>query len=531
MLAWCGCGPGRLGGPGARRRGARSLGRSALGRGGVPGPLGGSWMLAWCGCGPGRLGGPGARRRGARSLGRSALGWGGVPGPLGGSWMLAWCGCGPGRLGGPGARRRGARSLGRSALGRGGVPGPLGGSWMLAWCGCGPGRLGGPGARRRGARSLGRSAVRMKIVVQKFGGSSLATPELREIAASRVLAVRDAGNAPVVVCSAMGRAPDPYATDTLLGLLGPALPGPNRDLLLACGELISCAVFAELLTSLGAPAQAMIPVVAGFQGVTRSNAISTLGRGGSDLTAIALGEALKSESVEIYTDVSGVMTADPKRIAGAHTIDRVHYAEMVELAGNGAKVMHAKAAELARATNTPYVVKGLRSNVGTIIDDATDADAEQPVTGLTVLRDITFFRIIQGEAGPERADLDLKIFERMAQSRISIDMINVNNAGVFFVCDSENVEAAKRELADLNVAVRVRPQCAKISIVGAGMRGTPGVMYRVVRAITEAGVEIIHSTDSNITISILVPEEGATRAEQAIHDFFKLGRKESAVAS
>src|SRR5579875_3882784 len=564
MLAWCGCGPGRLGGPGEGRRRAGGLARRALGRGCVPGPLGGSWMLAWCGCGPGRLGGPGGRGRGASSRGRSALGRGGGRGTGGGSWLLGWWGGGRGRVGAP-ARGAGGRSLGRSALGRGGVPGPLGGSWMLAWCGCGPGRLGGPGARRRGARSLGRSAVRMKIVVQKFGGSSLATPELREIAASRVLAVRDAGNAPVVVCSAMGRAPDPYATDTLLGLLGPALPGPNRDLLLACGELISCAVFAELLTSLGAPAQAMtggqagiltdsthgdakilsvdprnlldaieqgiIPVVAGFQGVTRSNAISTLGRGGSDLTAIALGEALKSESVEIYTDVSGVMTADPKRIAGAHTIDRVHYAEMVELAGNGAKVMHAKAAELARATNTPYVVKGLRSNVGTIIDDATDADAEQPVTGLTVLRDITFFRIIQGEAGPERADLDLKIFERMAQSRISIDMINVNNAGVFFVCDSENVEAAKRELADLNVAVRVRPQCAKISIVGAGMRGTKGVMYRVVRAITEAGVEIIHSTDSNITISILVPEEGATRAGQAIYDFFKLGRKESAVAS
>jgi aspartate kinase len=404
----------------------------------------------------------------------------------------------------------------------------------------------------------------VKAVVQKFGGSSLGSPELREIAASRVLEARSAGVSPVVVCSALGRAPDPYATDTLLGLLGPALHGPNRDLMLACGELIACSVFAELLTSLGAPAQAMtgaqagvltdeshgdakilrvdpanliaaleqgiIPVVAGFQGITPSGAISTLGRGGSDLSAIAIGEALDAEAVEIYTDVSGVMTADPKRIAGAHTIDRVHYSEMVELAGNGAKVMHAKAAELARATDTPYVVKGLRSNVGTTIDDAADADAERPVTGLTVLRDITFFRIIQGEAGSERAELDLKIFQRMAEHDISIDMINVNNAGVFFVCDSENVEAAKRELADLNVAVRVRPHCAKISVVGAGMRGTPGVMYRVVRAITEAGVEIIHSTDSNITISMLVPEEGATRAEQAIHDFFKLGRKETAVA-
>ncbi|HXF34307.1 MAG TPA: aspartate kinase [Candidatus Acidoferrales bacterium] len=397
-----------------------------------------------------------------------------------------------------------------------------------------------------------------KAVVQKFGGSSLASPELREIAASRVLEARAAGTPPVVVCSALGRAPDPYATDTLLGMLGPVLHGPNRDLMLACGELIACSVFAELLTSLGAPAQAMtgaqagivtdnahgdakilsvdpgnlvaaiqqgiIPVVAGFQGMTQAGAISTLGRGGSDLTAIAIGEALDAESVEIYTDVSGVMTADPKRIAGAHTIDRVHYSEMVELAGNGAKVMHAKAAELARQTSTPYAVKGLRSNVGTTIDDSDDADAERPVTGLTVLRDITFFRIIQGEAGAERADLDLKIFQRMAENDISIDMINVNNAGVFFVCDSDNVEAAKRELADLNVAVRVRAHCAKISVVGAGMRGTPGVMYRVVRAITEAGVEIIHSTDSNITISMLVPEEGATRAEQSIHDFFKLGR-------
>jgi aspartate kinase len=253
--------------------------------------------------------------------------------------------------------------------------------------------------------------------------------------------------------------------------------------------------------------------------------ISTLGRGGSDLTAVALGNALGAESVDIYTDVSGVMTADPRRIAGANPIDRVNYAEMVELAGNGAKVMHAKAAELARVTSTPYMVKGLRSNVGTTIDDTADIDPDRPVTGLTVLRDITFFRIIQGEEDAEtRADLDLQIFRNMAEHDISIDMINVNNAGVFFVCDSENVEPARRELTGLNVAVRVRPHCAKISVVGAGMRGTPGVMYRVVRALTEAGVEIIHSTDSNITISILVPEDDATKAEQAIHDFFKLGR-------
>ena len=227
--------------------------------------------------------------------------------------------------------------------------------------------------------------------------------------------------------------------------------------------------------------------------------------------------------MEIYTDVSGVMTADPKKIAGARTVERVDYAEMVELAGNGAKVMHHKAATLAHDTSTPYVVKGLRSNIGTLVDDGAPSDRDRPVTGITSLRDIMFVRIIQGEDVQHRADIDLLIFQRLADRGISIDMINVNNAGVFFVCDSDMIEGVRSELANLNLALRVRPHCAKLSIVGAGMRGTPGVMYRVVRAIFEAGVEIIHSTDSNITISILVPVEDMVKAEQALHDFFRLG--------
>jgi aspartate kinase len=395
------------------------------------------------------------------------------------------------------------------------------------------------------------------IIVQKFGGSSLATPELREIAASRVNEVKAAGKKAVVVCSAIGRSPDPYATDTLASLIAPVEGGPNRDLLIACGETIACAVFAELLVSLGTPAQAVtgaqagiltdeawgdakilavdsahlhalleagiVPVVTGFQGVSARGATTTLGRGGSDLTAIAIGDALQAEAVEIYTDVSGVMTADPKRIAGAHTVERVNYAEMVELASNGAKVMHHKAAQLAHDTSTPYLVKGLRSNIGTTIDDGAAVDRDRPVTGITSLRDIAFFRIIQGEDIEHRAELDLKIFQRLAERGISVDMINVNSAGVFFVCDSENIDAVRAELANLNIALRVRTHCSKLSIVGAGMRGTPGVMYRVVQAVTEAGVEIIHSTDSNITISILVPEAETVRAEQALHAFFGLG--------
>jgi aspartate kinase len=403
----------------------------------------------------------------------------------------------------------------------------------------------------------------VSVVVQKFGGSSVSTAELREIAASRVLEASRSGSQVVVVVSAMGRTPDPYATDTLLGLIGPARGGPNRDLLLAVGEMISAAVFAELLTSLGAPAQAMtggqagiltddtfgdarilevdttavrmaldagiIPVVTGFQGATRGGGVSTLGRGGSDLTAIALGDALGASSVDIYTDVSGVFTADPRRVADAHSIDRVTPAEMVELAGNGAKVMHSKAAELAHATKTPYAVKGLRSNVGTLIDDDAPIDRDRPVTGITALRNVSFFRVIQGlsdEGG--RATLDRELFDRLAAKNISIDMINVNDAGVFFVCDDENVERVRAELHNLNLALRVRMHCAKLSIVGAGMRGTPGVMAGVVRAVTGATVEIIHSTDSNITISVLVPDDGAMRAEQALHDFFALGPQPAA---
>jgi aspartate kinase len=330
--------------------------------------------------------------------------------------------------------------------------------------------------------------------------------------------------------------------------------------------MISAAVFAELLTSLGAPAQAMtggqagivtddtfgdarilevdttavraaldagiIPVVTGFQGATRAGGVSTLGRGGSDLTAIALGEALGASSVDIYTDVSGVFTADPRRVADAHTIDRVTPAEMVELAGNGAKVMHSKAAELAHATKTPYAVKGLRSNVGTLIDDDAPIDRDRPVTGITALRNVSFFRVIQGlsdEGG--RATLDRELFDRLAARNISIDMINVNDAGVFFVVDDENVERVRAELHNLNLALRVRMHCAKLSIVGAGMRGTPGVMAGVVRAVTQANVEIIHSTDSNITISVLVPDDGAGRAEQALHDFFALGPQTAAALS
>lgn len=394
-----------------------------------------------------------------------------------------------------------------------------------------------------------------KSAVLKFGGTSLSSREEREIAAARVIDARRDGFRPVVVCSALGRKPDPYATDTLDDLFSPK-DARNRDALLACGEIIAAVVFSEVLLASDVPAIALsgaqagivtddnfgdarilrvdprsvhdllerdvVPVVAGFQGATPTGEVTTLGRGGSDLSAVALAHALHVDTVDIFTDVSGVFSADPKRVPAAHPLDRAHPLELSELAQNGAQIMHVKAAEYARVTATTYAIKGLRSGVGTLIDDCIDHD--RPVTGVTATSGLTFLRIIRGDIEDPKArmQVELAMFERLAQNQISIDLININAAGVFFVVDSSRTDAIRRLLADLNLAVRVRSHCAKLSIVGAGMRGAPGVIYAVVRALSEANVEIIHSTDSYITISMLVPENEVSHAEQAIHAYFRL---------
>ena len=393
------------------------------------------------------------------------------------------------------------------------------------------------------------------IVVQKFGGSSLGTPELREIAARRVVDALKAGLQPVVVTSAMGRLPAPYATDSLIALSPDAASGPNRDLLLACGEIIGASVFAELLASFGLAARALTggqagivtdethgdaqilrvdpspvrglldagvtPVVAGFQGVSADGSITTLGRGGSDLTAVAIAGALGNATLEIFTDVDGVMSADPQRVADAHTVERLTLEEVTELAGLGAKVMHDRAAELAREGRIPFSVRSLRSGVGSAIGDDAALDRSRPVTGLATMIGYSFFHVVP-EAAVMQGGWEQDVFRAMFEASINLDCINVNAAGVFFIVQDAEHERTRELLDALPVAARTRRDCAKVSIVGAGMRGTPGVMYRVVEALSRAGVPIIHSTDSNITISVLVPGSLASTAEQVLHEYFKL---------
>lgn len=393
-----------------------------------------------------------------------------------------------------------------------------------------------------------------QVVVQKFGGSSLASPELRALAADRVREALAHGRRVVVVASALGRYPSPYATDSLIELVPGSADGPNRDLLLACGELIAASVFAELLDCGGIPARALsgadagivtdgshgdarivrvdatrlralldagvTPVVAGFQGVTDRGATTTIGRGGSDLTAVALAGALGNAELEIITDVDGVMSADPRRVVEAHTVKELTLEEVSELAVLGAKVMNDRAAELARDERIHYSVRSLRTDVGSTIGDRP-VDSARPVTGVATIVGYSFFHVVP-EAAVMQGGWEQDVFKAMYEAGINLDCINVNAAGVFFITPDGDHGRARELLDALPVAARSRRDCAKVSIVGAGMRGTPGVMYRVVEALSRAGVPIIHSTDSNITISVLVPAALAGDAEQTLHKYFDL---------
>ncbi len=398
--------------------------------------------------------------------------------------------------------------------------------------------------------------VTAKIAVLKFGGTSVATREQREVAFARILDARQTGYAPVAVVSAMGRAPAPYATDTLLALIGGTIGTPNADVVLACGELISAGLFAQELCAMNVNARALtgaqagiitderfgdanvlrvepdavlallhadvVPVIAGFQGVSEHGKITTLGRGGTDLSAIALGHALSAQRVDIYTDVSGAMTADPRRVENAHVIDCASLEEMTELAEHGAKVMHHKAASYAQRRGLRYSIRGLQTDLGTIVDERIDE--KRPVTGVTASGSVTWVRVIRGdiENPTRRMETELEMFRRIAAAAISIDQVTINQAGVAFVVGGDRGTDVRELLGDLNLAVRVREGCSKISVVGTGMRCLPGVVHQVVDALSRANVEIIHCTDSNITISVLVPEGDVAKAEAAVHDQFHL---------
>lgn len=404
----------------------------------------------------------------------------------------------------------------------------------------------------------------MRVIVQKFGGTSVATPEGRERVAIKIKEALQQGLKVVVVVSAMGRTGDPYATDTLINLakgVCKQVRPRELDLLMTCGENISTVIMVQTLKSHGIEAMAFtggqagiitdhqfnnariieiktdnlhkclederIAVVAGFQGITSDGEITTLGRGGSDTTASALGVALNAEVVEIYTDVDGIMTADPRLVPQAKPLATMTYNEVCEMAHLGAKVVHPRAVEIAMEGRVPLRIRSTFSDsLGTLVTDAisihsTEIKGDKVVTGLAHVADMAYVKIFSGEDLNDTGRM-LEIFRRMAEAGISVDMIQASPHEVSFIIKVDLVERAGEILSQLPLDIKIDTGYAKVAIVGTGMRGVPGVMARMVQGLQKQHIPIFHSADSHTNIACLVKQEEMSKALRALHDEFGL---------
>lgn len=406
----------------------------------------------------------------------------------------------------------------------------------------------------------------MKIIVQKYGGTSVASEEARIAVKDKVQQAIRNGYSPVVVVSAMGRKGAPYATDTLISVLKEANLSVNvreMDVMMACGEIISSCVMAATLQKFGINATALtggqagiitdstfgaariktiktsalmhllesgiIPVVCGFQGVTENNGrLTTLGRGGSDTTGVALGAALKADFVEIYTDVEGIMTADPRIVSDTHIMDTVSYTEVCQMANNGAKVIHPRAVEIAMRNNLPVYVKSTFSDApGTLITNVADlaggvGDAvvsDKIASGIAHETDLVQFCV---ELDPKNISAGRNLFEDLANHGISVGCLNLSENGAKFCVYSKDSFHTEEALMISLVKYTKNTGCAKVTVVGTNMDGVAGVMSTFVSALVSNGISILQTMDSDVTISAIVKEDKVKEAVNALHKAFGL---------
>ena len=421
----------------------------------------------------------------------------------------------------------------------------------------------------------------MSLIVQKFGGSSLADAESVKRVARRIVATKAEGHDVVVVVSAMGD-----TTDELLDLaeqVSPQPPARELDMLLTSGERISMALLAMAISDLGedarsytgsqaglitdsahgaariidvtpgriaeALAEGAIPIVAGFQGVAQDTKdITTLGRGGSDTTAVALAAALEASVCEIYTDVDGVFSADPRVVKAARKIDFITYEEMLELAAVGAKVLHLRCVEYARRCNLPIHVRSSFSQLeGTFVLSpeaietaiAEGRTMEQPIIS-GVAADVNDAKVTVVGV-PDEPGRAAAIFRALADAGINVDMIvqNVSAAStgrtdVTFTCPQGSAAAATAALEAGGGAIGfesllVDDQIAKVSLVGAGMRSHPGVSATFFAALADSSINVEMISTSEIRISVVTRVDDAKRAVQALHTAFGLDADGEAV--
>ena len=403
----------------------------------------------------------------------------------------------------------------------------------------------------------------MALIVQKFGGTSVKDTDRIKNVASRVGKYRLRGDQVVTVVSAMGG-----VTDNLIGLASEINPMPSEremDMLLATGEQTTIALLAMALHSLDLPAVSLtgaqagivtdgvhskakiqnitpkqvhamldegnVVIVAGFQGQTPDGRITTLGRGGSDLTAIALAAALKADLCQIYTDVDGVYTADPRIVSDARKLNEISYDEMLELAATGAKVMQSRSVEFAKKFDVKFEVRSsLNNNPGTIVTEETDNMEAVVVRGVALDKNQAKVTLV---GVPDQPGMAARVFSALAKSAVNIDMIvqNISHGSatpatdLSFTADKPDLAKAQKVIAELKDEVQFAEviadeDIAKVSVVGVGMRSHSGVAAKVFETLGEGGVNIEMISTSEIKISVVVEGGKGEEATRALHGAF-----------
>lgn len=403
------------------------------------------------------------------------------------------------------------------------------------------------------------------IIVQKYGGSSVANVKKIKNVARRIVNTKRKGNDVVVVVSAPGD-----TTDELIELANKISKLPSRremDMLLSTGEQMSVALLAMAIHEMGEDAVSMtgyqvgiitddvhgsakiedihsdrmlselkkgkVVIVAGFQGKTLNHEITTLGRGGSDLTAVALASVLRAKACEIYTDVDGVYTTDPRICKDARKLDVISYDEMMEMASLGAKVMQSRSVEVGKKYDIPILVKNSMNNTaGTLITKENKKMEKVLVSGVTLNEDEAKVTILKV---PDKPGVAAKVFQKIAEKNINVDMIIQNKSTTnyndisFTVMRSDLKRALSvvREAANLVKArgIQVDDNIAKVSIVGVGMKSHSGVAANMFKALAEKGINIEMISTSEIKISCVVDGRSGKDAVRVLHKKFELGKK------
>ncbi len=405
----------------------------------------------------------------------------------------------------------------------------------------------------------------MALIVQKFGGTSVANPECLRRVADWVLDVRKKGNDVVVIVSAMGD-----STDDLISLAHQITPEPDDrelDVLMATGEQVAMALLAMALHAKGADAVSLtgpqagirtdamhrkakimaidtrrirrhlreghIVIVAGFQGLTPNHDVATLGRGGSDATAVALAAALKADRCQVFKDVEGVYSADPRIVKDARKLDEISYDEMLELAGSGAQVLMSRSIEFAKKYGVELeVLSSFEKKPGTIVKEEVKSMEDVIVRGVAVDKDqvkITLDHV------PDKPGVAARIFKEFAGAGMNVDMIIQNSSAsgltdISFTIPKDDLGKAKH-LMRLTTAkaglksISIDDDIAKVSVVGVGMRGHTGVAFQMFKALADKNINILMISTSEIKISVVIRKKHAAEAMRALHQAFKLNRK------